>query len=124
MTVRDLISILEDFEPDAEIRYASQPSWPFEYSIADVVGVDLGAPEEGDHVRWTDDDGVDRDGYVYEALTNGEVVVCYAVDEEHEERETIPVHAVHDLMPEFVVYLVEGSQLAYLPGAAKEAVGW
>ena len=36
MTVAELIRLLEDCDRDAEVRFASQPSWPFEYSIADV----------------------------------------------------------------------------------------
>jgi len=36
MTVQGLIRLLEDCDPDAEVRFASQPSWPFEYSIADM----------------------------------------------------------------------------------------
>ena len=33
MTVRDLIEILEEMNPDAEVRFAQQPNYPFEYSI-------------------------------------------------------------------------------------------
>ena len=36
MTVEELIRLLEDCDRDAEVRFASQPSWPFEYSITDV----------------------------------------------------------------------------------------
>lgn len=39
MTVRELIEELEGMNPEAEVRFASQPSWPFEYSVAAVVGV-------------------------------------------------------------------------------------
>jgi hypothetical protein len=41
MTVRQLIEELEFMNQDAEIRFASQPNWPFEYSIADIVSVDI-----------------------------------------------------------------------------------
>jgi hypothetical protein len=33
MTVQELIESLQDLNPDAEVRFAAQPSWPFEYSI-------------------------------------------------------------------------------------------
>ena len=33
LTVADLIEFLEDCNPDAEVRLAMQPRWPFEYSI-------------------------------------------------------------------------------------------
>ena len=41
MTVRQLIEELEFMNQDAEIRFASQPSWPFEYSIDDVISVEI-----------------------------------------------------------------------------------
>lgn len=34
MTVGELRDILEDFEDDAEVRFAAQPSWPLEYTIS------------------------------------------------------------------------------------------
>jgi len=37
MTVQELINELEYLNPEAEVRFASQPSWPFEYSITEVV---------------------------------------------------------------------------------------
>ncbi len=36
MTVEELIMELENLPPDAEVRFAGQPNWPFEYSIASV----------------------------------------------------------------------------------------
>ncbi|MDP3453210.1 MAG: hypothetical protein Q8R90_09670 [Bacteroidales bacterium] len=37
MTVQQLIEELEGMNPEAEVRFASQPSWPFEYSIDSVA---------------------------------------------------------------------------------------
>lgn len=41
MTVQELIEELEVYKElhgeDVEIRFASQPSWPFEYSIGEIV---------------------------------------------------------------------------------------
>ena len=68
MTVAELIEELKYMEQDAEVRFASQPSWPFEYDISGVVEVN--------------------------------------VDEDD------------------VVYLEEGTQLGYLPGEAKDELGW
>lgn len=71
MTVGELIDILEDLPEDAEVRLAMQPSYPFEYSISDLVTV---APmHDGDPGR---------------------------------------------------VYLAEGRQLNYLPGDARDELGW
>jgi len=41
MTVADLIAELEFMNPDTEVRFASQPSWPFEYSIYSVQEVEI-----------------------------------------------------------------------------------
>ena len=40
MKVRDLLEMLEECDPNAEVRFASQPSWPFENTIEDVVSQD------------------------------------------------------------------------------------
>ncbi len=37
MTVDELIEELKYMNRDATVRFASQPSWPFEYSISGVV---------------------------------------------------------------------------------------
>jgi len=37
MTVRELIEELRLMDQDAKVRFASQPSWPFEYSIYGVI---------------------------------------------------------------------------------------
>lgn len=37
MTVRELIELLEDYPDDYEVRLMTQPSWPFENSIAGVI---------------------------------------------------------------------------------------
>lgn len=41
MTVEDLIYELQEMNPEAEVRLAMQPNWPFEYSIGDIVEVDF-----------------------------------------------------------------------------------
>jgi hypothetical protein len=47
MKVKELIEILEDMDPDATVLLASQPAWPFEYSVAGVaVREDVGDDED------------------------------------------------------------------------------
>jgi hypothetical protein len=82
MKVGQLIEMLEQMPEDAEVMLAQQPSWPFEYSLGDVVMVGPDADNQLD-----DDDEDDRPD-------------------------------------ENIVYLVEGSQTRYLPGFARNAVGW
>lgn len=36
MTVQELITELEQMNPDAEVRIASQPEWPFEYDVEQI----------------------------------------------------------------------------------------
>lgn len=51
MTVQELIDILSDCNPNAEVRLAFQPEWPFEYAIGEVVSsqdFDLDEDEDED----------------------------------------------------------------------------
>jgi hypothetical protein len=70
-TISDLLEEFQQFDPDAEVRLATQPSWPFEWSLSN----------------------------------------------------TDPAVEV-DLDGQPVVYLVEGTQLGYLPGAVRDQLGW
>lgn len=83
MTVGELKNLLESFDDETEVRFASQPNWPFEYEIEDAVLADL---------NYTGEQSLEE---YYK-----------------EERE------------DYVVYLVEGRQLRYLPSLAKEVIGW
>lgn len=81
MTLVELIEALEEmaeqYGEDTPVRFASQPSWPFEY---DITAVQVTEPD--DNEEWV----------------------------------------VEDAGP--VIYLVEGSQLGYLPPWAKQQIGW
>lgn len=58
MKVRDLIEILEDQDPDAEVLVMSQENWPFENAIAGVaIREDFVDNEEQNE---KDDDGTER----------------------------------------------------------------
>ncbi len=78
MTVEELIGILEDFEPTAEVRIAHQPEWPMEYTLGEVV--ECGANGDEDEDADVADD--DREGIVYigEGTQLG-YLPEYAVDE-------------------------------------------
>jgi hypothetical protein len=43
-TVGDLMAALENYDPDTPVRWASQPSWPLEYTLGAVVCT----PEDAD----------------------------------------------------------------------------
>jgi len=56
MTVSELMSLLEDCDPEAEVRVMSQQSWPFENAIAGIaVREEIGC-EECDCDRRINDD--------------------------------------------------------------------
>ena len=46
MTVGELINELKYMDEGATVRFASQPSWPFEYSINGVVQTTVNKPGE------------------------------------------------------------------------------
>jgi hypothetical protein len=56
MKVRELIEMLEDCDPEADVLMMSQPSWPFEWSIDGVISRDEIPSEEPDEDEEEDDD--------------------------------------------------------------------
>lgn len=88
MPVGELMEILEQFDPDSEVRWAAQPSWPFEYSISDVIPV-------------IEDEIVDE-------------------EDAEEAMQDIPDSPKAD----DIIYLVEGTQLGYLPAHVCKEIGW
>ena len=52
-TVGDLLTALEDYDPDTPIRWASQPHWPFEYTLGQIAVTPNDA--EGDGTEPTDE---------------------------------------------------------------------
>ncbi len=103
MNIAELINELEDMRDvvgdDAEVRYASQPSWPFEYSISNIITMTNEMREEHARAELRE-----------EGLSEGEI---------NERLEGAP-----ELDEENVIYLAEGSQLGYLPEDAKNELGW
>ncbi len=59
MTVGELIEELRLFDQDATVRFASQPSWPFEYSINGVVQAVVDKPDKHTY------DGYEQEDVVY-----------------------------------------------------------
>lgn len=51
MTVEMLMEILEDLDPDTEIRIAVQPNWPFEHCIEETSAV-IEDEEEGTRILY------------------------------------------------------------------------
>jgi hypothetical protein len=49
LTIRELIKALESYPPDAEVRIAHQPMWPFEYGAWGVISdAELGGDSAAD----------------------------------------------------------------------------
>jgi len=70
MNVREMIEMLEGFDPDAEIRLASQPSWPMQHYIAEVAEVELPLCRICDEDE--EDDDCDCDGETQTMIYIGE----------------------------------------------------
>lgn len=55
MTVEELRNELSELPPCAEVRIASQPNWPFEYSIQGVYIIEPGDTDDDDESAHTPD---------------------------------------------------------------------
>lgn len=103
MTISELIQELQYAEEiagsEAEIRFAAQPSWPFEYSInRNIITMTKEMREEKQSAEMRE-----------EGITEEEIN-AWLVD--------------NNQTDENIVYLAEGSQLGYLPGDIKQEFGW
>jgi len=60
MTVGELMTLLERFDDDTEVRIMNQPSWPFELTIAGICSSEWldhsPGKNDGDFGKWRDDD--------------------------------------------------------------------
>ncbi len=97
MNVSELRDELEMLDGDLEVRFASQPGWPMEYTVDSVVQVNINSPDEDDRqiAQDMEDEG------------------------EHDKAAEIMQKPA-----EYIVYLAEGSQIGYLPSVASEELGW
>lgn len=124
MTVNDLIATLEQFDGEAPVFLAMQPSWPFEYSIGDVVAVQVGIPDEGDRIVWEDEDG-EHEGALMEARTNGTLDVGIESEDGGVKVFNIRLSDVTNIdEPTTTVYLAERSQTRYLPSEVAYELDW
>jgi len=111
MKITDLIEQLEEIaelNPNAEVRYASQPFHPFENSIREVLSWDKETmiDAEIENIQQAiEEDGAEPMSY--------EDKKALAEDNLEHGGGCTPV-----------VYLAEGSQIGYLPEGPTEALGW
>ncbi len=109
-TEKDLIHELQNYDCDAEVRLAFQPSWTFEHSIGAVGG---SSPSQAYEIlREADDEW-------YVVANDGEQVAGASTQADAQAK-------LDELVgdDETVVYIAEGDQLGYLPATAKPAIGW
>lgn len=59
MTVSELIRLLKTYDQDSEVRIASQPKWPMEYRVHDVIETTADKDDIDDDID--DDDREDDD---------------------------------------------------------------
>jgi hypothetical protein len=104
VNVAELIEELEQMDPEAEVRLAIQPGWPFQHTIAGVYDVPAKDPSGEPNPDQYSEDNLEQYEDDWDAW---------------EERQDAP--------DTDVVYIAEGGQLysdPYLPGAAANAIGW
>lgn len=105
MTLNQLIQHLQDLATehgDREVRLAHQPSYPLELTLAQVVAVNVHA-EDIDHAL--------------EAIHSGGL----EPEEVKEAQEQVDAWEHPD---NTIVYLAEGRQVGYLPGAVAQQLRW
>lgn len=107
MQVRDLILKLEELDPSAEVRLAHQPQYPFEYAIGEVVEV------EGIEVI---------PKAKFDAMSEAEQEEYMSREDRDEVCLEGSRQAQQGSNP--VVYIGENGQLGYLPGRARNELGW
>lgn len=71
MTIEELIRELQELPQDTEVRFASQPSWPFEYSIDNVVFIEDEQEDDGSGPAPDEDDEVQGIVYLVEGRQIG-----------------------------------------------------
>ncbi len=103
MTLSDLIEQLQDLAnehgPQTEVQIAHQPSWPFAYSISQIVAAsnsEFVEVSEDELAEWEDEGRAAHEKYRQDA----------------------------EELADTVVYIGEGSQLGYLPTPAVTALDW
>ena len=146
MTVKQLIEELEGAEnQDAEVRLAQQPTWPFEYSVGDVVEAKVCEYDEDDvscakeTIDECEEDLVNVKAELEAAKADSKKPgLEYRADdipalEEGVKNVEINLKAAHEEMSgmfsamddvKAVVYIGEGSQIGYLEEAARNELQW
>jgi hypothetical protein len=66
MQVRDLIELLEDQDPEAEVLIMTRESWPFENAVAGVASREEIVDSEPDEDAGTDDGTAPNDVFIVE----------------------------------------------------------
>lgn len=116
MTVQELVELLEKFDGGQEVRIAHQPTWPFEYEIAQVV-----CPNPQDQYEVLQGD----DGWsLFDRETGKQMFDCpnyttMELAEEYFDQITSTLVAEST-----IVYIGEGVQIGYLPTPVASALGW
>ena len=111
MNIQELIEHLSEIainSPKAEVRIATQPSWPFENSIKGLV-------------VWNKKAWLDAEVELIRQSIEGSGEEPMS----HKEMVDMANHNLNDEGSEHdVVYLEEGSQIGYLPEGPRGELGW
>ena len=117
----NIVALIEELEQqrdihgeDLEVRYASQPSWPFENAISDTV---IAVTHSIKRERAIGEVMAGEAGGFGEGKEMSYAEAAKVVDTEMSFEDA-------DGTTKNVLYLVEDHHIGYLPGDAKEEIGW
>ena len=125
MNVGDLRSKLRNLDDDLEVKLATQPAYPFEYNISDVMLVSRADHLELMYQAPAEDLAAEDGGWF--------VIDCHEdpQDDEHwvdgpfKERDEAEARLERFREEEpAMLYIVEGYEQEYLKGEARRAIGW
>jgi len=123
MKVHELMSVLEDMNPDAELKIADQPEWPFQNRVDEAVSVEIGVKYvlkiDGEPVASSDSESeIDemREDALTDMMAEWECDRCVAAGRVMAETDESEASEV--------VFIAAGQQECYLPQPACEALGW
>ena len=120
MNVRELRSLLEEYDEEVTVRLAFQPQWPLEYDIDSQVALCV---DDDPHDYFLAPDG---DGDALTRCTLCDFTIDLEAEDLDDAKDTMLVHLRKRHMGEVTacLYLAESNQLGYLPHDAAVQLRW
>lgn len=145
MNVQELIDMLEDMNPESNVKLAVQPEWAFQHRVGEVVEIPgtIDGLRWGVKIRYADDTNMDEEFEESEANTSASAFdLRMDLASPHERMKANGIESVEvaaclrgEVMTQSqaealcedepsIVFLSDGGQESYLSEAASETLGW